>query len=254
MKDHISFHLAPLAAIALSTTICTGQSNVVFYGTDSTNMLNVTFEDTGLSVYEKSAITADLRICLRNWGKEGEVRLQDNEGFAGYLYIGTTCPHYPEEMNFPNNIVDSPNGLALQVPKALSDAYTNAFVFVAANAKKVKAAYEFASFIASTNFNNITPNQLSHYIHYNKLPQKGYIVGFSEIMSDLREQAYYLPSVLSFHYSAEGPDKKNLWMYLPASSPLSYHDSLGWNPFPVLWHDGKWKICLWEDDPDIDPE
>ena len=62
MKTHAIYDSIILA-------VCIGQSKVVFYGTNTTNVLSVTFEDTGLSAVEKSAITADLRICLVDWGQ-----------------------------------------------------------------------------------------------------------------------------------------------------------------------------------------
>ena len=61
-------------------------------------------------------------------------------------------------------------------------------------------------------------------------------------------QTYYPPSVLGFYYSAEGPDAKNLWMFIPCSS-LDSGNNLNWNPFPAIWHKGKWKFCVWEEDP-----
>ncbi len=47
---------------------CHGQGNVVYYGVNS-NAINVAFEDANLSASAKEAITADLRVCLSEWGK-----------------------------------------------------------------------------------------------------------------------------------------------------------------------------------------
>ena len=252
MKKHIIYRSAIFAACILGTTICIGQNNPIFYGTNS-NALNVVFIDTNLASSAKLAIIADLRICLKDWGKESE-RMgpagNNNPEVVGYLSPLSRCPLYPDGLDFPKKLVDGPNGISLQVPQELSDAYTNVFTFVVANTNIVTAAYEFARFISSTNFNNIAPNQLSDYVHFNKLPPEGYLVGFSEIMSDLREQSYHLASVLSFHYSAEGPDNTNLWMYIPTSSQPSYSTELNWNTLPALWHNGKWKLCHWLEDVD----
>ena len=68
MKTHVIYGLIILVAGVLDATMCIGQSNVVFYGANSTNTLNVTFEDTGLSAAEKSVITVELRMCLKDWG------------------------------------------------------------------------------------------------------------------------------------------------------------------------------------------
>ncbi|MCL2104393.1 MAG: hypothetical protein FWH21_04970 [Kiritimatiellaeota bacterium] len=222
-----------------------GQSNIVYYGINS-NALDVVFVDTNLSQKAQSAIVTDLRICLSEWGKTGELRLRDNAGFAGYLYIGTSCPHYPEGIEFPDNIVSNGTaGIALQIPKDLSDAYTNAFKFAAANAKAFAAANTFVAFVSSTNFNSVPPKQISDYILYNKAPAKLYELAFSDITNSLRKQTYYPPSVLGFYHSTEGPASKNLWMFVPSSS----NDRKDWAPFPAIWHKGKWKFCIWEDNP-----
>jgi hypothetical protein len=119
----------------LCSAVCFGQSNVVYYGASS-NALNVVFVDTNLSKKVQSAIVADLRICLMGWGREGELYLRDKDDSVGYLSFGRRCPHYPSDIKFPKNIVSNGTaGVALQIPKELSDAYTNAFKFAAANAK-----------------------------------------------------------------------------------------------------------------------
>jgi len=233
----------------LGTSHCIGQSNVVYYGTNS-NALNVVFVDTNLSKKVQSAIVTDLRICLLEWGKKSELRLRDNEGFAGYFRVGTRCPHYPESIDFPKNIVSNGTaGVALQISKELSDAYTNAFAFAAANAKAFAAANAFVTFVSSTNFHNVTASQISDYILYNKAPPALYELAFSDITNSLRKQTYYLPSVLGFAHAPKGPAEVNLWMQIPSSYPVPSTDRKSWNAFPAIWHDGKWKFCIWEENP-----
>jgi len=116
-------------------------------------------------------------------------------------------------------------GLALHIPKKLSDAYTNAFAFAAANSNAVAAAYEFVAFVSSTNFPGISSNALPNYIMFKKaLPdanaESNAIVNLApQIMSDLCDQTYYPPSILGFTYSSDGPAATNLWMQVPESSP-----------------------------------
>ena len=236
--------LCTVCATALS---CFGQSNVVYYGANS-NALDVVFADTNLSQKAKSAIVADLRICLLGWGKQTELRLgADAPAFVAHLSNPDTCPHYPNGVDFPDDIVDTSNGFALQIPKDLSDVYTNAFAFAVANAKAVAAANAFVKFVSSTNFNNMTSGQLSNYVLFNKAPAILYELDFVNTTNSLRMQTYYLPSVLGFYQSKEGPAAKNLWMLIPSSRPSD--DSLFWHPFPAIWHDGKWKFCLWQENP-----
>ncbi|HOO42045.1 MAG TPA: hypothetical protein PK653_11395 [Syntrophales bacterium] len=84
---------------------CAGQSNIVYYGTHS-NAISLAFADTNLSESAKSAITADLRVCLSEWGK-GELRMMNEGDYVGYIDNPTRCPHYPEDMEFPEKVVSN---------------------------------------------------------------------------------------------------------------------------------------------------
>jgi hypothetical protein len=226
---------------------CLGQSSVVYYGASS-NMLDVSFIDTTLSAPARTAIVADLQVCLQEWGKNSELRLRNKEGSVGYLDIATQCPHYPENIEFPKNITNTLSGLALQIPKKLSDAYTNAFAFAAANSNVVATAYEFVSHVTSSNFfSTMTSNQISNYVLYNQAPAMVYQLGFADITNGLRYPTYYKPSVLGFYYSPVGPATNNLWLFVPGKTSL--HGYSEWSPFPAIWHDGKWKFCIWEEEP-----
>lgn len=244
---------AAWAAAMLGISDCFGQNNMVFYGAN-TNALNVAFADTNLSASAQSGVVADLRICLQEWGRTSELDLGPYEpGLAGYLYNFKKAPHYPDELKFPRNLITNQvSGLALQIPKPLSDAYTNAFVFAAANSNAVAAAYEFVAFVSSTNFPDISPAALPNYIMFkNALPdanaESNAIVNLApQIIPDLCEQAYHLPSVLGFRFSSDGPAATNLWMWVPNSCPTG-GGALDWGSTSVLWHDGKWRFCTWMD-------
>jgi len=225
---------------------CYGQSNVVYYGVNS-NAISLAFADTNLSESAKSAITADLRICLSEWGK-GELRLRNKGDSVGHIDNPTECPHYPEDITFPENVVShGVSGLALQIPKTLSDAYTNAFAFADANSNIVAAAYEFVAFVSSSNFVAISSNDLPNYVLQKNTTTNEIIADAQETISELRCQTYYPPSILGFKYLELGPSPTNLWMLVPCSIPLRYMDGKGWHAFPAIWHDGKWKFCVWRD-------
>jgi len=137
--------------------------------------------------------------------------------------------------------------LALHIPKKLSDAYTNAFAFAAANSNIVAAAYEFVAFVSSSNFVTISSNDLPDYVLQKNTTTNEIIADAQETISELRHQTYYPPSILGFKYLEFGPSPTNLWLLVPCSSPLSYGDTKEWSPFPAVWHDGKWKFCMWLD-------
>ena len=249
-----TFWLAAILFTGMFPVTCSfGQSNVVFYG-DNSNALAVVFADTNLLTSEKSAIVSDLKLCLQEWGKTSELDLGPYEpGVAGYLYNPDKSPHYPENIKFPRKLVTNDvSGPVLQIPKALSDVYTNAFAFAAANSNTVAAAYEFVAFVSSSNFPSISSNALPNYIMFkNGLAdanaESNAIVNLaSQIIPDLCDQKYYPPSILGFKYSPEGPATTNLWMQVPNSSP-SAGGGTDWGKTTVLWHANKWRFCVWTD-------
>jgi len=236
-----------LITAVLCACHCAGQSNVVYYGTNA-SPISLAFADTNLSESAKSAITADLQLCLSEWGKQSELYMRNKGESIGYLYNFKSSPHYPEDITFPREIVPTgAAGLALHIPKKLSDAYTNAFAFAAANSNIVAAAYEFVAFVSSSNFVTISSNDLPDYVLQKNTTTNEIIADAQETISELRHQTYYPPSILGFKYLEFGPSPTNLWLLVPCSSPLSYNDRKEWSPFPAVWHEGKWKFCMWLD-------
>jgi hypothetical protein len=180
-------------AAMLWTCCCVAQSNVVYYGTNA-SPISLAFADTNLSESAKSAITADLRLCLSEWGKQSELYMRNKGDSIGYLYNFKSSPHYPENITFPREIVSNGvSGLALHIPKVLSDAYTNAFAFAAANSNIVAAAYEFVAFVSSSNFVAISSNDLPNYLLQKNTTTNEIIADAQETISELRCQTYYPP-------------------------------------------------------------
>jgi hypothetical protein len=231
--------------MVLHAPYCAGQGNAVFYGASS-NSIGVSFIDANLSPSTRALIVADLQVCLQEWGKQTQFRLGANDpAFVAHLDNPKTCPHYPDELNFPNHVINSPNGFALQIPKKLSDAYTNAFTFAAANSNAVTAAHDFVAFVSSSNFfSTVTSNTIHNYILVKEMPRQYYQAEFSGIVEGLFQYLkYYPPSLLGFYCSTNGPGTNNLYLRLPAKTNPGYgYDE--WDGFPAIWHDNKWKICL----------
>lgn len=237
-------------ATVLGASLCHTQSNAVYYGANS-NALEVVFVDTHLSAANRAAIVTDLNLCLQSaWGKRGDLRLKDNEGFAGYLYFGYRCPH--SNKLFPRDIVATPNGHALQISHELSDAYTNAFAFASAHSNIVAAGYAFVAFVSSTNFPNIPASELPHYFLPKNTPGAAIIANAQNTISELCSATYYPPSILGFGYMGRGPGPAttNLFMGIPSASQFGH-----WRGIPAIWHDGKWKFCglAWFIDPPQPP-
>jgi len=213
-----------------------------------TNSINVAFSDQALSSAAKSSIMADLNLCFQGWATNAEIIVRAKGDSIGYMDYDTRNPCYQDGVDFPKNITTNTiGGIALQIPKKLSDAYTNAFAFVVANSNTVAAAYEFVAFVSSSNFVAISSNALPNYLLQKGVTTNEIIVDAQETISELRRQTYYPPSILGFQYSDRGPSATNLWMRIPCSINLSYTDAKGWHFFPAVWHDGKWKFCVWQD-------
>jgi len=248
-EEKISMKTKPVIFVItamLGTSHCIGQSNIVYYGTNS-NALNVVFVDTNLSKKVQSAIVTDLRICLLEWGKKNELRLRNKGDSAGYLHNSDTCPHYPESIDFPKNIVSNGTaGVALQISKELSDAYTNAFKFAAANSNVVAAAYAFVSLVTSNGFvDTLTPANVSHYFLGEKYKPEDYVTHAQDIKEFFERTQFFPPSILGFRQSGMFPTpQKELQLVIPGYFRSDNNPKLSLSGFPALWHDGKWKFYI----------
>ncbi len=221
-----------------------GQTNSLMW---RGNNIPVVFEDQSLTAPAKIAIVSDMQNCFIGWATNAEIRLVSSGEVTNYIYYGTRTPYYPEGIDFPQYMVPSQQGLALQVPQKLSDAYTNAFAFAAANSNAVAAAYGFVAFVSSTNFASLSSNVWPNYVLEKNTTSDEIVSSGQRIMQGLRNMTFYPPSILGFTSLDIGPSATNLWLYVPCSSPLSYSNEKEWSHFPAVWHDGRWKFCVWQE-------
>lgn len=239
-----------LTTLVLISNCSFGQSHFITYGAN-TDAIKLAFEDQYVSASCRTLIANDMQLCLSEWGRTSELRLRNEGVSVGYLYNSDQCPHYPEEVEFPKNVIlDSANERALMVSKRLSDAYTNAFTFATANSNIIAAAYQFISFVSSTNFLQLPASELPNYLLEKKATSNEIIALAAKTKNDLAQQTYYSPSLLGFAYFNVGPESTNLWMRIPCSNPLVDND-LQWSAFPAIWHDNRWKFCIWDHAPGV---
>lgn len=222
---------------------CLGQEYSILW---KTNTVNVVFEDSNLNSASLGSISSDMQYCFQGWGADAIIKLRNKEGSVGYMDYGTVNPYYPDGLAFPKNLITNETaGIALQVSKEISDAYTNAMAFAAANTGIVATAYEFIEFVSSTNFYSVSSNQIANYVLFRDATPSIYLQFFVDITNSLRKQKYYLPSLLGFCYSSEGPGTTNLWLNIPSTSTTMTGETQ-WSPFPAIWHEGKWKFSFWD--------
>ena len=232
--------------IAFCHACCVAQTLTI-----GTNTLGIIFVDDTLSLSQKEAIIADMQTCVDNpWGNEAEVYTYADwnikSDVIGDVSFHTKTYSY-DGFSFPRNLVTNDAGvLSLKVSQALSDAYTNAFVFTAANSNIVAAAYEFVSFIAYSNMvENVSSNTIINYVHSAGISSEKYALAFKFIMEDYFDYpTYYTPSVLGFTYDGTATNTSNIKLrLLTSSSPRgSYFE---FHPMNAIWIDNRWKLPIY---------
>ena len=240
MKKTIIYILICATSYAQSQTLTLG-----------TNTLGVSFADVHLTQNHMNKIFTDLKICFNStWLTNATInKRSENMEFSKYVSYWKDYIWYANGIEFPYNIkTDNSGNMFLHVRKELSDSYTNAFEFANANSNAVVAAYDFVSYVSSSNFVvNVTSNQLHNYIFIKEITDDNmYAQAFDELWPIyFGYPRYYPPSILGFYYSSEGPEDTNLWVQLPTKLVFPDSSSNSWLPFTALWHDNKWKICTW---------
>ena len=212
-----------------------------------TNSINIVLVDTTLSSNQTKLIYADLQDRVENWSMSTKSVLYNivEDEHVGYISNTSWNPYYYENILFPNLLTTNNIGkLAIEIPKSLSDVYTNAFAWAETNSNKVVAATEFALFLSSSNFvNTVTSNTVHNYGLYERSGLDVYAENFHDITNSLLMYTYYPPSILGFEYNDRGPDPTNLWVKIPTTFQL--YGKTKWSSMPAIWHDGKWKISFW---------
>lgn len=217
----------------------------------STNHVGAVFEGPPISETLQDFIVADVQRCYDVWGTN--LHLRSSRAITHIMRIYTKVfggPYhvedlYDDDINIPRNITTNANNqLMLKFPLRLIQKYAEAYDFKTNNLNKVLAADAFVDFLSSPEFANVTSNQVSNYILYKDLPPEGYLLSGEGIVTDLTSQEFYRPSVLGFYYTPDGPAPTNLCALLPTitkeRTPSSRYHSM-----PAIWHDGKWKISMW---------
>ena len=201
MKTKKTISPALLFISVLLVNQCHGQSNVVYYGAHS-NSISVSFVDTNLSVSAKASIVADLQICLSEWGK-GELRLWNEGDYVGYIDNPTRCPHYPEDMEFPEKVVSNGvSGLALHIPKTQRRLHQRLRPPPRTPISWLRLTSLWRSSLPAT----LLPSRRMPFLTTSckNMSTNDIVETADEFFSDLQKQTYYPPSILGFYYSQRG--------------------------------------------------
>ena len=206
-----------------------------------TNLFDVVFEATNLAPATQSRIIADINLCRQLW-TESEICL-DDPGVEPYIYDGDVIfKPYFNEMRVPRDLVTNSTGNhSLLVRKPVSDAYLNAFEFANANSNIISAARAFANTISDTNIVCNTMEELSEYV----LISPNADIDLPEWFASFTALEHSPPSVMSFGYMTKEIEavpgvSSNLFMR------LQYRSTDNIDQHPCIWHDGKWKLAIWE--------
>ena len=207
-----------------------------------TNSFDVVFEATNLTSVTQSRITSDINLCRQLW--TNSLVCLDDIGTEPYIHDGNVIfsPYFDGNLDFPNTLVTNATGaLSLLVSKPVSAAYLKAFEFADANSNIIAAASALINALSNTNIVLNTVAEVGEYVFISsdktiELPTN--FRGFAK-------NAYSMPSVMAFGYETINSQiptgsASNLVMKLP----LRHHKTVDY--LPCIWHDGKWKLGIWE--------
>lgn len=217
----------------------------------STNRFGVLFEGPPIPEALQTFIVADVQRCYDAWGTNLLMRTSSAPTHVMRVYPNVFgWPFYTggapdDDINVPRNITTNEYGqMMIRVPAPLVQKYSEAVNFKTNNFDKVQAADAFVDYLSSPEFASVTSNEVSNYILYKDLPPEGYLKSGEGIVKDLTSQEFFRPSILGFYYSPDGPAPTNLCALLTTitkeRTPSSRYHSM-----PAIWHDGKWKISMW---------
>jgi hypothetical protein len=235
MKTKLAFFLTLLSSAVSAYDLQIG-----------TNHFDMAFETSFISTTLKDFIFNDIQRCYAAYGTNAEITPYERGGYAYYIQADVAeGPYATSQVELPGDIVTNSVGqLALRVPAGLISKYAEAYVFKTNNLAKVQAADDFVDFLGSADFPNISSNAVKNYILYDLTNDNLYAEMAAEIIQEGFSNTYYRPSILGFEFASNyGPPGTNLLVRIP--SHTKGKPSPTYDFFPAIWHDGRWKICLW---------
>jgi hypothetical protein len=215
-----------------------------------TNHLNLAFENPNTPVILQDFIFNDIQRCYSAYGTNvGVVTYSSGVSSleAKHVAEGPYCADDSRRARLPRTVETRTNGtFAVEIPVWLISKYAEAYVFKTNNLAKVQAADNFVDFLGSADFPNISSNAVKNYILYDLTNDNEYAEMAAEIIASGMSNIHYRPSILGFSYMDDyGPAGTNLFVRIPVKG--KYSASSNYYVFPAIWHDGRWKICLWSD-------
>ena len=204
------------------------------------------FEDSALSISNRQRIADDI-LMIRSFGVSSEIENDPIDGFDGYIYDDNleNPPYFDSELKFPRffNVVNSTNALFIQ--KSLSDAYTNAFVFLDSDTNMFLSAHLFIEAFESNRLDSIPSNQIYRLVYYPNASPQRYENKRDRIVSELKCQTYGHPSALSFHQTGPGTNgfpHAATWMRVPCKNWSRFGHKYQISIFHAFWYDGMWRL------------
>ena len=219
-----------------------------------TNHLDVVFENSSTPSPLKDFIVTDVQRCYDAWGTnvtiEPNLPMRPGSYLRANVFMG---PYYLEDtsdrqrgIDVPEDVVTNSVGqLSLMVPSILIQKYSDGLDFMTNHFAQVQAADAFVDFVSSSAFASISSNQVSDYILVKDATPQTYLDSAEDLVKGIVGQEFYHPSILGFTYSDWGPDETNLWVFIPTARRIK-RPAWSFDVLPAIWHDGKWKLSLWD--------
>ena len=202
-----------------------------------TNMLSVAFEDTGLSLTNRSLILTDISRVFDVFETLGDIFPLSSGNFqAEMLYKSPEA--LPEKFR-PRPVLDQTNGVRRMIlPRRLTDTYTNALAFIDAHHTAVSNAYAWLDWINSGDVTNASYQEKCELVFSSVMPTLS-----PEAADNLAGSLFithpHPPSVLDF--ATETLPSGEMAVVTWARIPYRENGEADASAFPMVLKDGKWR-------------
>ena len=212
--------------------------------TVGTNSVPVEFEDTTLSLTNRVLICSDLtRIFSFENTFTNLIEYWREPKGEEIAYFKEKSRFYPSKFWNKTEVRMIQNTHGLYVEKTLSDVYLNTFSEFLPQSNELHQA---DAFIAMLNAGGATQLTLAEkkqllWLHPDVKPQEGTPEDYNNVAESTRELHYFLPSILQAHWFEVGPNDKNFYTVIIATTTNSPPKLLD---IPLLYDGVRWRFLF----------
>ena len=234
-----------LAAISLLVSSLPALGDDFFINI-GTNRFSLIFDDSSLTILQRTAIVADLQHEY-NTLTNLPVILHDSagKGYAEFTAYGGNP--YENDIRLPfTYVIDGGSGTrTLTVETLLSDRYKVAFALQAANTNAFQSAFPFVESLRAGRLHNMSSNEVGQIFYYEKATPEMYAGSRDGLSAFLDQCTPIEPGLLSFIQSNQClPEHGEVLLLLIPY--IDHRDQDQHHAIPAVWKDDRWKLLLWD--------